>query len=252
MAVDTKAVDTRDAMAIATAMCARSMQTLEESKKHLGERTAAGALARGKVFSIAAEYGEAAACFAEALSMDPALTEAAARVPLALLKAGQPEKALTRAMALAARQPEFIVQELVSNEKISAMTILGEALLANGRLDQAKDAYSAAHKISAQDTYAVGRLAQLHIATGQPKDAVGLAPQFAANPRACFRGLNAVLPLGNTNASLLPRITTDSLVASLTHCMPGRPILSDGTAQVAPLVWGNEDWCADVPGDPAQ
>jgi tetratricopeptide (TPR) repeat protein len=243
------AQDERDVMAIAGTLCARMMQTLEESRKYIQERSAEGALARGKVFSIATEYGEAAASYSEALAIDPNLAEAAFRLPLALLRAGQNERALSQAMSLAASHRDLVVPELMTDEKVSSMTILGETLLAHNRIDQAKDAYTAARKIAPEDSYAAGRLAQLSLATGGASEAIALAPHFAANPRACFRSLNTVLPLGNTAASLLPRLTAQSLIANLSACMPGRPILSGGEATVAPLVWGNTDWCPDIAAD---
>jgi len=180
----------------ANILCQRAMQTLEESKKYLSENSALGALARGKVFSLAAEYDQAAASFAEALALDENLTEAAARLPLAQLKAGQNDKALYNAMTLAARQPKFMVQELSTNEKVSAMTILGETLLANGRIQDAAEAYRNARQISSEDSYAAGRLAQLHLAEGKAGDALKLSENFRVNPRACFQNLSAVMPLG--------------------------------------------------------
>jgi tetratricopeptide (TPR) repeat protein len=235
------------AIRLANVFCQRVLQTVEESKKHLSENTAQGALARGKVFSLAAEYEQAAASFAEALSMDNNLTEAAARLPLAQLKAGQNAKALNNAMSLAARQPKFMVQELSTNEKVSAMTILGESLLANGRIQDATEAYKNALQISSEDSYAAGRLAQLHMVEGRGAEALKLAGNFTSNPRASFQSLNKVMPLGNTSVSLLPRITAETLVANVSRSMPGRPILADGAPRVAPLVWDDNGWCAEIP-----
>jgi len=240
------------AIDVAGVFCGRLMQTLEDARKHLSDNSAAGALARGKVISLAADYDHAIVCFEEAIALDKNLTEASARLALTQLKAGQPEAALRSAMKLAAQQPKFMIQELMSNERISAMTILGEALLANGRINDAVAAYKSAREISDKDSYAAGRLAQVLVATGNASEAIKLAGQFSANPRSCFRDLNAIMPLGQRNAALLPAITAESLVANIARCVPGRPILSDGAPRLAPLVWGDDRWCMDLPEKPAQ
>jgi tetratricopeptide (TPR) repeat protein len=237
---------------VAGAFCNRMIQVLDESKKHLSDHSAAGALARGKVFALAAELTRAIDSYAEALSLDNKLSEATARLALVQIRAGHPEKALHNAMTLAAREPNFLLQELSSNERISAMTVLGEALLANGRVDDALHAYKTAREISDKDSYAAGRLAQLSIATGKASEAAKLSGQFATNPRACFQDLNAVMALGSTNVALLPTMKVESLVAKIALCMPGRPILADGAPRVAPVVWGDDSWCADRLDDCAQ
>lgn len=249
MSMDDPKTCTNRPAGIASVLCAQAMRTLEAARKHLSENSAVGALERGKVFSIAAEYEQAANSFLEAVAQDPNLLEAAARLPLSLLKARKPEKALEHAMELASRQPKFMVQELMSEESVSAMTILGETLLANGRIPDAIEAYTKAREISQKDSYAAGRLAQLHLATGRAQEAVELSGTFSSNPRFCFRNLEAVLPLGKTHVGLLPVITAENLVANVATCMPGRPILADGTPRVAPLVWGDDRWCAECTED---
>lgn len=232
--------------------CNRMKQVLDDASKHLADHSAEGAIARGKVFALAAELDQAIESYTEALSLDKNSSEAAARLSLVQIRAGQAAKALHNAMALAAREPNFQMEELSSSEHISAMTVLGEALLANGRVDDAIQAYTAARQISAKDSYAAGRLAQLNIATGKATEAVKFAGQFAVNPRACFQDLNAVMALGHKNVALLPTVKVESLIASVARCMPGRPILADGAPRVAPLVWGDDSWCVDKPGDSLQ
>lgn len=220
-------------------------ETLQEASKMLSEDSPKGALARGKVFQMASYFVEAADSYAEAWASDNELDEAAGRMVVAQLKARQPEKALASAMTLAARNPEFELKELSSNQVASAMTLLGDALAHNDRPNDAIEAYKVARSSNKRDAFAAGRLAQLYLATGEPKKAVEQAKDVGANPR--FRSLSRILALGNKSASLLPVFQRGSLVSILAVTDHGRPLFVEGTPRQASLTWGNDQWCADMP-----
>jgi len=218
--------------------------SLDEAAKKLNDDSAEGALARGKVFQMASYFREAAQSYADALAQDDDLDEAAARLVVAQLKARQPEKALASAVSLAARKPGFEVKELSSNQYASALTLLGDALVHNNRPNDAIEAYRGARTESKRDAFAAGRLAQLFLATGEPKKALEQAKGVAANPR--FRDLSRVLALGERSAALLPAFRAGSLIDMIAVSDHGRPLFVDGTARSATLAWGNDQWCADI------
>lgn len=214
---------------------------LQGDLARLGESSAAGALARGRVFSLAAYNLQAIESFREALSLDPKLHEAAARLVLLLLRTGQTEPALATALKLAAEAPYFQLREMSSSESIGALTLLGNTLARNGRTDDAIEAYLAARRVCETDSSAAARLAQLYLATGQPHKALEQAPAFADNPR--FHDLGSVLRLGKTSQALLPSFHKDlvaSLVALEDH---GRPLSVAGKHRRASLREQGSEWC---------
>ena len=161
----------------------RSQETLNQASAKIGDLTAQGAFARGQIFELVGYFDDAAASYQEAIALDHCFDEARARLALAQLKGKQPAKALVTATSLAARNQNLQVLALATDELVSAMTILGDTLVANDRLDDAVHAYEAARVIDAGDTYAAGRLAELYLAIGEPRKAVSLSSAFSANPR---------------------------------------------------------------------
>lgn len=227
----------------------RASETLKGARKQLDDNTAAGALARGHVFELVGYFPQAIECYKAALAIDPELEEAAARLSISQLKAGQFKNSLASAMSLAARNPEFQIRALATNEQVSAMTILGDALVTNDRLNDAIEAYQAARRIAAgaggagEDSYAAGRLAQIYLALGEPQKALELAPAYADNPR--FHDLSSVMTLGRTSGALLPGIERASLASIVMAADVGRPLMIDHESRLAPLVQGDQSWCAD-------
>jgi tetratricopeptide (TPR) repeat protein len=222
----------------------RSAETLKDASARLGENSSEGAFARGNVFELAAYYEQAEESYREALSMDQGNYQAAARLALVQLKGNKSDKALRTASNLAAQNPGLLIRELTTNENVSALTILGDALVSNGRVEDAVEAYQAALKASGKDTFAAGRLAQIFLSTGEPKKALDLGKSFASNPR--FSTLSSVLALGKTSEALLPRFKRESLVDAIRVAMPGRPLLVDGTPRFAPVVEDGGAWCEDT------
>ena len=231
----------------------RLTETLKDDTAHLADSTVAGALARGRTFATAGYDTDAIESFKEALCMDPHANEAAARLALVLLRIGRNSEALTVASKLAASAPKYSMREATSDEKINSFTILGKALAQNGRIAEAIHACEAATKNDSHDTTAPALLAYLHLATGEPKRALGHANAFANNPR--FHDLASVMSLGHTNEALLPAFNRESVQDFLRVMMPGRPLFVEGDARLSPTAQG-DDWCAtasdllgEAPGD---
>lgn len=221
----------------------RLTETLRDAGAHLSEQSAKGALARGKVFQIAGHYANAERCYQDAVALDPNEAEAAARLAIVEILQSDAQRALKTAMELAARHPTFEFQEASSDDYVSVYTVLGDALVANGRVEDAVEGYKLARSTSKRDTFAAGRLAQLYMSTGEGKKALEQAPAVAQNAR--FRSLVGALSLGERSTALMPR---NGGLVRVTGEVPGRPLLVDGDPVVAAVVQGDETWCAELPG----
>jgi tetratricopeptide (TPR) repeat protein len=218
--------------------------TLESADKRLDADTPDGAIARGKVFQYAGYYDDAADSYAAGVDSQRAGDEAAARLVIALLLARQPERALEAATRLAKSNPGYEMKETTSTQRISALTLLGDALVFNGRVNEAIDAYTRARKTSAKDAAATGRLAQAYLATGEPKKALALAGDIGKNPR--FRRLTALLEAGRDNPELLSNFGVSSLEGFVAVTVHGRPLIVEQRAVLAPESSDDAAWCAEV------
>lgn len=227
---------------LAKRLCNHSLETLRQASLSQSADTADGALARGHVFELVGYFDEAAASYSEALTLEPHLEVATARLALAQMKGGHIEKGMLIASALAGSNPNLELQTLASKEAFSAMTILGESLLANGRLVDAQQAYERARTVNPKDSFANGRLAQIHLATGAPKKAFDLDGAFFGTTR--FASIAETLAIGNTSPSLLPVLKPMTLAASVIHSMPGRPLTIDGATRMAGPAGDNAEWSA--------
>ena len=229
---------------IAGSLAKHLIATLEASVAKVDDQSDAGALARGRIFQLAGYYSEATANYIEALRVDPAADEAAARLVVVKMILGHFDEALGVATTLASRNSKFEYKESSSDQVVSAMTLLGDALAAVDRPNDAIEAYTAARESNPRDTFAAGRLAQLYLATGEPKRAVDQAEAISSNTR--FAALARTLARGAERALFLPAIRPDGLAGMLRVSMPGRPVLVDDEARVAPLLTGCDAWCANV------
>ncbi len=238
-----KSTGTRRELDVAQQIVKRLLETLQADSRVVGDVSLEGAMARGRAFGLAGHLEEAMESCREALTIDPSAHEAAARLAILQLRAGRYVDALATATALAAKAPDYELREMTSDEHVSSFTLLGDALVKNGRVDDAIHAYEAARKASSRDTTAAARLAKAYIATGQPKKALAQAGIFANNPH--YYDLSAVLNLGQTNEALLPSFDVSAVPAPP---VGGRPLLVAGEARIAPVVDGDATWCADVPG----
>jgi tetratricopeptide (TPR) repeat protein len=231
--------------ALAESLCQELVQTLQGLCCELANDTPTAALARGKVFQLSGYYEDAVDSYESALGCDPDLDEAAARLVIAQLQARQPENALASATKLAQRNPGYELKEMTSTQAINSMTLLGDALASNGRLDDSIEAYKLALGASKNDVFAAGRVAQAYLAAGNPQSALEQAPNIGTNQR--FRSLTALLELGRQNVALLPKFANGGGASLLSISAPGRPLFVEGAARVAPIVWGDDGWCAERP-----
>lgn len=223
----------------------RTTEMLQAAGQHLNENSPKGAFARGNVFELAGYFDHAADSYKAARTL-----EATARLAIVHIKDAKPELALKTAMSVTAANPKLRVQELTSTEEVSALTILGDALVSNDRKSDAIQAYLAARKANAKESFAAGRLAQVYLATGEPKKALELGPAFAANHR--FDAISSVLALGKTSDALLPAIKPESLSAVLRRSPVGRPLLVSGAPRLAPIIEGDQAWCVPTDGASAE
>lgn len=239
-----KQKDSRWEIDVTRTMAKRLGQSVSEDSSKVADSSSAGALARGRLFALSSYHDRAIESYRESLALDPTQHEAAARLVLLYIRTGQPSLALATAMKLAADAPKYELREMTSEEKISVFTLLGNALVQNDRIDDAIQAYEVAQRTSKADTTAPARLAQLYLATGQPKKAIEQTEAFAGNPR--FRDLASVLILGKTNAALLPAFRRDRLIDALALSDHGRPLTLGNTVRVAPAIADEGAWCGDV------
>ncbi len=228
---------------------AHLLQALQSDAGRLGDTSSSlGALARGRTLALAAYNQEAITSYQEAVKRDPSMYEAQARLTVLQIRTGQKEAALATAKRLVEQKPTFELQEMTSEERVSAYTLLGNALLLNGLTDDAIQAYLAALRTSVSETTAAARLAQVYIAIGKGEQALELADSFANNPR--FREFSAHLQLVKAGQATMPHID----ISHLELDVHGRPLsVAEEGARLAPVVQGDTSWCADVsdvlPGD---
>lgn len=220
----------------------RTSETLAAVADRLDSESAEGAFARGRVFELLAYYPEAEAAYTTAIALDPTLDEATARLALVYLKTNQVAKGLATATKLAARNPNLELDAMATEEHFSIFTILGNALLASKRVEEAGAAYEAALRLYEGDTHAAARLAQVRILLDDVAQAQGLRESFTKNPR--FVDLGDSLDLADGNFRIKPFLSLDSLAASVLAANPGRPVVVDGEVRLAELVDGDDGWCS--------
>ncbi|MCP3102414.1 hypothetical protein LZ198_26430 [Myxococcus sp. K15C18031901] len=221
---------------------AHLLQSLQSDAPLLGELSSGkGALARGRTLSLAAYNQESITSYQDALKLDPSLYEARARLTVLQIRTGQKEAALESAKRLVEQKPTFELLEMTSDERINAYTLLGNALLLNGLVNESIQAYLSALRFSVTETTAAARLAQVYIATGKGEEALKLADTFANNPR--FAEFSAHLQLVRNGQAQLPFIDLSTIELDV-H---GRPLsMVEEGARLAPIVHGDSAWCADV------
>jgi len=189
------------------------VESLHSVSSHLLDRylakkdTADGKLSAGKISELVHELAEAAAWYSDSLCSDPSCYEAKARLILVQLKLGLNEDALAAALELAAEAPDFTFLPLTDQPpRISSLTVLGDAFLFNAYQKEALSAYERAISLlPEEDSYAVGRYAQLLVATGRTAEAVPLLGRFAHLGR--FAQLAARLRLAENDSALLPAVS---------------------------------------------
>jgi predicted Zn-dependent protease len=227
---------------LANSLMNELQKTLAEAGEKINGDDAEAALARGKIFQLSAYLNEAIASFQSALAHDSRLDEARARLAVVQSLAHQPENALATAMELAQGNPGFELKEMTSDRSMTAMTLLGDVLVANNRVDDAMEAYKVAANRYNNDTFAAGRLAQAYLVSGKSQKAIEQLPNFKSNPR--FQSLHKILNLSQATDAVLPKYSPNDMRSFLAVAAHGRPMVVGGTGHIAPLEIGPSDWCA--------
>ncbi|CAH0445638.1 tetratricopeptide repeat protein [Ralstonia pseudosolanacearum] len=217
------------------------IEALREALDAINKHGDMATIAQGKVFESAGLMQTAIECYCT-----PAKTgemEALARLALCQIKAGQAEAALDTATKLTALDSKFACSALATGEVVSAMAILGDALVLADQEEPALAAYKAALNTDANQSYAAGRLASLLLAKGQTAEAVKLAPAIGRNLR--FDDVQALLRLSASNAAATPSVSFERVQSLLRVAVPGRPFVISGEPRVAGSAT-DSSWSADA------
>lgn len=226
---------------LASTLSKRIASSLEEDFQKLDNNGVGGALARAKAFALAGYKEEAQQSLRDALAFDPECDEAAARLALLNVQTGDAEEALEVATHLVSRSPNFSTVEITSDQKINAFTILGRALVANNRNEDAVKSFERAREVEPEDTFAAAHLAQLYLSLGNPEQAVAQLDSISQNPR--FRDLASTLQLGLTHEALLPKFSSAQTSAIIVSVGAGRPMIVNGAVRLADVVENEASWC---------
>jgi tetratricopeptide (TPR) repeat protein len=165
--------------------------------------SAAALLAAGKIHEIEDQLTLAIDCYMKAAGKEYGLNEATARLALAQLKVGQFARSLETALTLVERAPDFTFSSLIKNKPLSALTVLGEALLANGSPEDAALTFRRALTLQAADSQAAARLSLLLLDQGNPAEAKKLVQQVEPTS-GLFSVINSMLSLADNDPELLP------------------------------------------------
>lgn len=158
-------------------------------------------VAWGKIQEYAQDTAGALASYSRAAERDPNCFEARARLAICYAKSRETDQALHAAMSLSKDAPTFVFEDLGGN-RVSVMSVLGDALRMSGLRSAAVDAYVRAVELEPGPCYAAGYLADLRVEMGQLSDAATLVDRIKPLPR--FAGLIALLRLAGNDASKLP------------------------------------------------
>jgi tetratricopeptide (TPR) repeat protein len=223
----------------------RIMQTVEEASASVELATAEGALARGKIFEISGLRGRAAEQYERAYQLDNSSTEILYRLTLALLKAGKVKEALDASLNLVDKDPKFSTQALCSEEVVSSLSLLGDALIVNDKEEDAVKVFEQALENDPKETYAAGRLAQILLYQGNSEAArplLGLVEQSARFADVAFLLRLASGALSQTVTGVVRIQSLKDAIRVSSHA--GRPLFVDGVQLTSELTnapeWGAE------------
>lgn len=130
-------------------------------------------IAAGKIHEIGREFGTALRAYADAAGAH----EAVVRTAIVHLKIAEPVRALQVIRPFVDKDPGYRFKD-ISGRPLSGLTILGDALRANGDIDAAQQAYAEALKLVPEDTHSAGQLARIYIAHDEFEKAVSLGNRF--------------------------------------------------------------------------
>ena len=178
------------------------LKNLAQYRDQVGD-DADGKLAAGKVWEISQSYLVAADLYAAARDSGEKTGEAQARLALALLKARQTKRALREAVQLVADHPKLTFATL-AGAPTSALTVLGDALVANGQVEQGIAAYGNALELVPRDGHAAAKKATLHIKQGQLGEVRKLEAALANTE--WFGAVSALARLAGNDGAMLPSV----------------------------------------------
>lgn len=215
------------------------MKGVEATLERVRERGVDDAIAQGQVFELAGMPEKAGKVYLGALGGDDGRSacEALARYIIVLFRQDRRTEALESANRLAAIDPEFTMTSVVYGETYSSMTLLGDALFVNKRLDDAQSAYDAALKTLPGDSYVSSRMALLLLAKNETKSAIRLSRAVRESPR--FADLHNMLKLGEEGLINL-ELSEDAAMTVVLASPAGRPFRVGEARQAAPIA--RSDW----------
>lgn len=193
----------------------------------------------GQVFEFLSQTDKAEKAYERALDhSDPDIAnEALARYTVVLLKQDRRLEALRAAERLAARDPKFVITSVMTGESYASMTLLGDALFLNGRLEAAENAYDRALELLPDDPFVSGRMALLNLTQSKSSAAISFQKNAARSTR--YADLVNTLELVNSGV-IVGNIDPEAAISVVAGQAAGRPFRVEGS-RVASLVERN-DW----------
>jgi hypothetical protein len=170
-------------------------------------------LAAGKLFEIANELPSAETAYRRALSAEPKLHEAAARLMVVLGNQRRFDEATKIGHELLLAVPDAVFKSLVYEGPLSLCTLLGDLYRLSGRPSIAASMYREGARLEHGTPYAVNQAVITMAQDGRAKEAV----QFAAGYSQSWKSevLQGIIRLGNETNDLLPIIREVALRANV-------------------------------------
>lgn len=222
----------KEAERLSADVAVRMIGYLEDARKRECGSDAAAYCAKGKIFGLAGYLDHAEECYQRALSLDPSTDEAAARLVMVLIRAGRLQCALDTALRLQRRNAKYRMPEMSTGLTIGVHSLVGLALLAGGKGDEARQAFSHSYSADRNDSIAWAYLVQMGGDDSNEKAAELLPTKGKLNPK--FGKLADQLRSAGEHGVLGQSIIASALrnVSVEAH---GRPVVDDGQALLADL-----------------
>lgn len=160
-------------------------------------------LASGKIFELNSMFSLAIDTYRKVLAVTPNEYEAQARLAITMLRCGQRADGLNIALELNRQNPKFTFRSL-GDKQTSSRTVLGDALLLNGKIEEARQVYQEALALVRDDPYATSQLILILIQSDELDEARTLAKGAKLAPGS--ESLQAVLTLSGNDPSVLPAL----------------------------------------------
>lgn len=226
-----------EAQGLSTQVVDRMIEYLESVRKDEGGKDAAAFCAKGKIFGLAGHLDHAEECYKRALSMDPTIDEAAARLVMIYIRSKRPECALDVALRLLRRNEKYKMPEISTGLYIGVHSLVGLALLAHGNEIDAREAFSRSYAEDRNDSLAWAYLVQLGAEESGEKLVEFIPADGRINPR--FEALADQLRLTRSPGAPSQSII-DAALRNVSVEVHGRPLVDEGQASLADLTGSNE------------